>query len=142
MRTICIAILAASSLSAQVSYQRLLDAEREPGNWMTYSGSYRSQRHSKLEQINSDNVARLQLKWAFQMKTLETVETTPLVVDGIMYLTRPPNDVFALDAGNGRPYWNYRRSLPERINVCCAARRKIQSGQRHDNHQHRHASDD
>ena len=72
MRTICIAILAASSLSAQVSYQRLLDAEREPGNWMTYSGSYRSQRHSKLEQINSDNVARLQLKWAFQMKTLET----------------------------------------------------------------------
>lgn len=79
MRAIWIAIFAAGSLAAQVSYQRLLESEREPGNWMTYSGSYRSQRHSKLDEINRETVGRLQLKWAFQMKTLETVETTPLV---------------------------------------------------------------
>ncbi|HKW98612.1 MAG TPA: PQQ-dependent dehydrogenase, methanol/ethanol family [Bryobacteraceae bacterium] len=119
MKGIGIAVLAAMSLAGQVSYQRLLNSENEPGNWMTYSGGYASHRYSRLDQITSANVGRLKLKWAFQMKTLETVETTPLVVDGIMYLTQPPNDVFALDAETGRPYWNYRRSLPEHINVCC-----------------------
>ena len=47
------------------------------------------------------------------------VETTPLVVDGIMYLTEPPSNVVALDAATGRQYWRYRRELPNRINVCC-----------------------
>ena len=119
MRTAVIAVLVAGSLAAQVSYQRLLQSEQDPGNWMTYSGNYSSHRHSRLEQINAANVSGLKLKWAYQMKTLETVEATPLVVDGIMYLTRPPNDVFALDAETGRPFWNYRRTAPERINVCC-----------------------
>ena len=116
MRKAVIAVLVASSLAAQVSYQRLLESEKEPGNWMTYSGNYSSHRHSRLDQINAANVSALKLKWAYQMKTLETVEATPLVVDGIMYLTRPPNDVFALDAETGRPFWNYRRTLPERRN--------------------------
>ena len=53
------------------------------------------------------------------MRTLEKVEATPLVVDGVMYVTRPPNDVFALDVETGRPFWSYVRSLPEKINVCC-----------------------
>jgi alcohol dehydrogenase (cytochrome c) len=119
VRTIAAALLIISSVSGQVSYQRLLDADREPGNWMTYSGSYRSHRFSSLNQIDRANVTRLRLKWAFQMKTTEKVETSPLVVDGIMYLTQPPNDVWALDAETGRPFWNYRRSLPERIVVCC-----------------------
>ena len=119
MKTFDIAILTAGSLAAQVGYQRLLDADHEPRNWMTYSGNYSSHRHSRLQQIQRDNVNRLQLKWAFQMKTIEKVETTPLVVDGIMYLTQPPNDVVALDTASGRPYWSYRRSLPDRINVCC-----------------------
>jgi alcohol dehydrogenase (cytochrome c) len=119
MRTAIIAVLVAGSLAAQVSYRRLLESEQDPGNWMTYSGNYSSHRHSRLGQINAANVSRLNLKWAYQMKTLETVESTPLVVDGIMYLTRPPNDVFALDAETGRPFWNYRRTIPERINVCC-----------------------
>jgi alcohol dehydrogenase (cytochrome c) len=119
VKTIFIAVLMAASSAGQVTYQRLLEADRDPGNWMTYSGNYSSHRHSRLGQMDRGNVSRLKLKWAFQMKTLEKVETTPLVVDGIMYLTQPPNDVFALDAENGRPYWNYRRSLPDRINVCC-----------------------
>ena len=119
MRRIGIAILITGSLAGQVSYQRLLDAEREPGNWMTYSGNYSGHRYSALKQIDRANVNRLKLKWAFQMKTTEKVETSPLVVDGIMYLTQPPNDVWALDAETGRPFWNYRRSLPERIVVCC-----------------------
>lgn len=107
------------SLQAQVSYQRLLNAEQEPGNWLTYSGSYRSHRHTRLDQITRENVARLQPTWIFQMKSLEKVETTPLAVDGIMYLTEPPNNVIALDTRTGRPFWKYVRRLPERINVCC-----------------------
>ncbi len=83
------------SALGQVTYQQLLEADREPGNWLTYSGSYNSQRHSRLEQINRDNVSELELKWAFQMRTLEDVETTPLVVDGIMYLTEPPSNAHA-----------------------------------------------
>ena len=119
MKTLGVAVLLAGTLPGQVSYQRLVEGEKEPGNWMTYSGSYSSNRHSRLQQINGENVGRLKVKWAFQMKTVETVEATPLVVDGIMYLTQPPNDVVALDAETGRTYWTYKRSLPDRINVCC-----------------------
>ncbi|MGH9631326.1 MAG: pyrroloquinoline quinone-dependent dehydrogenase, partial [Bryobacteraceae bacterium] len=72
-----------------------------------------------LDQVNRKNAGKLALKWAFQMKTLHKVEITPLVVDGIMYVTQPPNDVHALDAETGRAFWSYRRALPEKINVCC-----------------------
>ena len=92
---------------AQVTYQRLLQAEQEPENWLTYSGTYDGHRYSRLDQINRGNVQNLKLKWVFQMRTLEKVETTPLVVDGIMYLTEPPSNAFALDPGSGRTYWSY-----------------------------------
>src|SRR5438094_8198630 len=49
----------------------------------------------------------------------EYVETTPLVVDGVMYLSEPPSNVVALDAATGRAFWRYHRALPNRINVCC-----------------------
>ena len=93
MKTLGIVVCVAGSLFGQVTYQRLLEADREPGNWLTYSGNYASLRHSRLQQIRRDNVGQLKLKWAFQMKTTERVQATPLVVDGIMYLTQPPNDV-------------------------------------------------
>ena len=110
--------LAASALG-QVTYQNLLEADREPGNWLTYSGGYNSQRHSRLEQINRDNVPELEMKWAFQMRTLEDVETTPLVVDGIMYLTEPPSNAHAVDTRTGRTFWSYTRELPNETHTCC-----------------------
>src|SRR5713101_2753822 len=110
------------SASAQVTYERLLNAGKESGNWMTYSGSYRSWRYSSLDQITRDNGARLKVEWVYQMPTTLMVETTPLVVDGIMYvteppsnvsenLTEPPSTVVALDAATGRRYWRYQREL-------------------------------
>src|SRR5262249_9129361 len=81
-----------------VPYERLLKADQEPGNWLMYSSTYNSWRFSHLTQINTENVKNLHVKWLFQGRTVEKLETTPLVVDGIMYLTRPENDVFALDA--------------------------------------------
>ena len=113
------AVVAATTAGAEVTYDRLLHAATDKGNWLTYSGTYRSWRYSPLDQITPANAALLKLQWVFQMPTTLMVETTPLVVDGIMYITEPPSNVVALDARTGRQYWKYRRELPDRINMCC-----------------------
>src|SRR5215471_18550643 len=107
------------SLCAQVGYERLLSAEKDSGNWITYSGSYAGWRYSGLDQIHRENVGKLRVKWVYQMPITHVVETTPLVVDGVMYVSEPPSNVVALDITTGRPYWRYQRALPKRINVCC-----------------------
>ncbi len=114
-----LAVLLSSLLSGQVTYDRILNAEREPGNWMTYSGGYKGWRYSPLDQINRSNAGQLKVKWVHQMPTTHMVETTPLVVDGVMYVSEPPSNVVALDAETGRQFWRYRRELPAKINVCC-----------------------
>src|ERR1700720_172468 len=122
MKTLLVLLCgAAGPLSAQVTYDRLLKAESEPQNWLTYSGSYKSWRYSALDQINRDNARNLKVAWVHQMVTSHRIEATPIVVDGGMYVTEPPSNVFALDAATGRPYWHYKRSLPAKINVCCDA---------------------
>src|SRR6185295_18215552 len=93
------------TLFGQVTYQRLLQPSKEPHNWLTYSGSYQSWRYSALDQINRENVAALRVAWVKQMPTSHRIESTPIVVDGIMYVSEPPSNVFALDAATGRPYW-------------------------------------
>jgi alcohol dehydrogenase (cytochrome c) len=115
----CAACYAPGRVSAQVTYQRLLDAGKDSGNWLTYSGTYQSWRYSELNQITPANAGKLKLQWVYQMPTTLMVETTPIVVDGIMYVTEPPSNVVALDAKTGRQYWRYHRELPNRINVCC-----------------------
>jgi alcohol dehydrogenase (cytochrome c) len=118
---------AAISLCAQnlpvtnlpVTYERLLKADQEPGNWLTYSNTYNSWRFSRLDQINTQNVKNLHVKWLFQGRTQDKFETTPLVVDGIMYLTRPENDVYAVDGETGRVLWTYSHKNPERTYNCC-----------------------
>lgn len=120
MRIASLALIAACPLAlSQVTYERLLRAADEPGQWMTYSGSYRGWRHSSLKEINRETVSKLKVAWVYQMPVTERIEATPLVVDGIMYVSEPPSNVVALDAATGRPYWRYRRSLPSKINTCC-----------------------
>ena len=109
----------AAQLCAQVTYERILNADREPGNWLTYNRTYMSQHHSPLDQINRENVGDLELKWVFQARSLEKFEATPLVVDGVIYTVQMPNDVVALDAITGRKYWEYVHILDGTINVCC-----------------------
>ena len=99
--------------SAPVTYDRLLHAEAEPQNWLTYSGNYNSRRYSTLAQIDRQNVNSLELKWVFQVESLQKLETSPLVVNGVMYLTQPPNDVIALDA-NDSTELNSRREDDEK----------------------------
>jgi len=99
--------------------QRLLNAANEPQNWLTYSGSYMSQRHSALNQITPDNAKDLVLKWVFQSKTVENMEVTPLVVDGVMYTVQGINDVFAIDAATGKQYWRYLYKPDAAARNCC-----------------------
>ena len=107
------------SLGAQVTSERLLHASDEPQNWLTYSGSYASQRYSALQQISATNVKNLELKWVFQAQSLQKFEATPLVVDGVMYLTQSPNDVVALDAKSGRVFWLYHYAPSPAARPCC-----------------------
>ena len=115
------AAFAAHRVHAQVGPARLLDAAKEPNNWLVYSGSYFSNRHSLLNQITPANARNLELKWMYQAAVQGNWQTTPLVVDGIMYLTQRPNDVVALDAKTGRVFWIYRHTLTPNQVVCCGA---------------------
>jgi alcohol dehydrogenase (cytochrome c) len=104
---------------AQVTFERILRAASEPHNWLTYSGNLQSTRHSPLTQITPQNAANLDLKWVHQAQSLEKFEATPLVIDGVIYTVEPPNNVYALDAVSGRPYWTYRHPMPPTTYVCC-----------------------
>jgi alcohol dehydrogenase (cytochrome c) len=112
-------LAAALPLFAQVSHERILKASAEGGNWLTYSGNYAGHRFSPLDQINDSNVAKLKPVWSYQVNAMHKLETTPLVVDGVMYISEPPSHVTALDTRTGRPLWKYRRIIPDDVRVCC-----------------------
>jgi alcohol dehydrogenase (cytochrome c) len=120
-----LAVAATFALHGQVSpdlaYQRLLNAAKEPHNWLTYSGTYFSQRYSLLDQINPSNARNLEQKWMYQSSVSGNWQATPLVVDGIMYVSQRPNDVVALDAKTGRVFWIHRYVPPADQKACCGA---------------------
>ena len=94
--------LSTSLTAAEIDSKRLIEAEKEPENWMTYAGTYNAWRYSPLDQINRDNVEDLVPVWVFQTGKMEGgFSCTPLVVDGVMYITSPWNRVFAIDAVTG-----------------------------------------
>jgi len=92
-----------------VTFARLKAADKEPQNWLTYWGSYRSEHFSELDQINRSNVATLQARWAAPLPGDVPLEATPIVVDGVMYLAGAPGDVYAFDAGSGLLIWRFHR---------------------------------
>jgi alcohol dehydrogenase (cytochrome c) len=76
-------------------------------DWPTYNGDPRGNRYTTLTQINKGNITRLSMQWMFTLAEVATLEVTPVVVQGMMYVTAP-NECFALDAGSGREIWHYR----------------------------------
>ena len=115
-----IALLLFQPAWAEVSYDRLVNAADDANNWLTYSGTYRSERFSPLDQINAENVRGLKVIWAYQMQPATNagnglVETTPIVVDGIMYITEPPSTVTALDARTGKMIWTWSPDMPDEV---------------------------
>ena len=102
-----------------VTAERLVLAAEEPGNWLMYSGQYDSQRFSRLDEIDRSNASELELRWVHQLRTLGRVETTPIVVDDVMYATTADNAVIAMDARTGLAFWTYTHEVPDQLALCC-----------------------
>src|ERR1700730_14750621 len=117
------ALLQVSVLGAlwgqSVSFDRILHADREPQNWLTYSGTVDGQRYSRLRQNRPANVKNLELQWVWQARSIEKFETTALVVDGVLYTVQAPNDVYALDAVTGRIFWTLPYTPAPEARPCC-----------------------
>jgi len=109
---------AQNEAAAGVTYQDLLNGLENSSKWLTYSGDYSGQRHSPLRQITPENAHRLAARWIFQTETMARgrgFEATPLILDGVLYVTGPNDFAWALDARTGRPFWRYRRDLPNNL---------------------------
>ncbi len=106
--------LALSQSRAQdVTYDQLLHADSTPQNWLMYGGDYSSQRFSRLTQINRENVHGLRAAWIYQPNPpVQPIESSPIVVGGIMYITEPLGTVTALDARLGTEIWSWTPRLP------------------------------
>src|SRR5579862_358864 len=107
-----------SAAGGGVSFERLKSAAKEPQNWLSYYGDLGGNHYSGLSSITPSNVRFLASAWAYQFGGTR-VETTPLVVDGVMYVTGPRDNAAALDARTGRAIWHYARRLPADIHSNC-----------------------
>src|SRR5262249_23271422 len=110
-----------SAKPADVNESRIVHADRESGNWMTSGRTYDEQRFSPLDQINDRNVSQLGLAWYFNLDTHRGQESTPIVVDGVIYFTSAWSKVFALNAVSGQLLWSFDPKVPGEwaVNACC-----------------------
>ena len=93
--------------AANVDGNRISQADKEPGNWMTHGRDYSEQRFSPLAQINKDTVSDLGLSWSYQFDSTRGLEATPLVIDGTLYVTGNWSVVYAFDAVTGELKWTF-----------------------------------
>jgi PQQ-dependent dehydrogenase (methanol/ethanol family) len=98
------------SIPGGLTSERIANSQAEPQNWLSYWGDVQGRHYSSLSQIDTSNVRQLQARWAVPMPGNGIVEAVPLVVDGVMYTTGAPGQVFALDARTGRQVWRYQRT--------------------------------
>lgn len=102
-----------------VTEKRLLTGTDDTSSWLMYGGNYENWRYSPLEDINRYNVSRLAPVWMFQTGLQGQLSASPIVVDGVMYMTAPYNNLWALDASDGRILWHYEHLLPGDLRICC-----------------------
>jgi len=105
--------------SISVSQSRLDGAANDSANFLHSNGSYAQTRYYAASQINKGNVAGLKPAFVFQTEVLESMETAPIVVDGIMYLTTSYNHIYAIDATTGQEYWHYKHKQGPVTTYCC-----------------------
>ena len=103
---------APSSTVGLIDTQRILAADEAPGDWLAYGRDYGEQRFSPLTQINKKTIKDLELAWSFDMYTNRGLEASPIIVDGIMYMTGSWSVVFAVDAKTGEEIWSYDPEVP------------------------------
>jgi PQQ-dependent dehydrogenase (methanol/ethanol family) len=108
------ATVASTALAADVTSQRLLNADKTPADWLTYHGTYKSWHYSGLDQINAGNVGKLKVAWSHATpKSTRGLQTFPLVADGILYYSGAYNQIFALDGATGNLIWAFKQKLDD-----------------------------
>ncbi len=112
---------ASSAEHANVTSARLLAADQEPGQWMSHGRTYSEQRFSPLTNINRNTIGRLSLAWYQDLDTNRGQEATPLVIDGVIYITTAWSKVKAYDAASGEELWDYDPEVPGdyAVKACC-----------------------
>jgi len=110
---------AASAAPGPVDAARIVAAD--PKNWLSHGRTYDEQRYSPLAQIDEENVAGLGLAWSFDLASEHGVEATPVVADGVMYVSAPWSIVYALDAATGQRLWTFDPEVPRSYarKICC-----------------------
>ena len=107
---------AANPYAGDVTFERIRDADKLPGDWTTYHGSYRSWHFSALDQVNTKNVDKLRVAWTHAMpRSMRGLQSMPLAADGILYYSGSYNQVFALDGATGEVLWYHRQKLDEQL---------------------------
>ncbi len=119
MVTLCLAVLLAIPRATLADTDaKLRRAAANNSDWLTYSHGYANQRYSGLDQIHRGNVARLVPKWIYQTGVEGTFQTSPIVLDGNVYLTTPRNHIVALDGETGAVRWKYTHEM-QTDKPCC-----------------------
>src|SRR3954466_10615184 len=117
----------APGVAKGLTSDRILNARDEPHNWLTYYGAYDGQRYSTLDQINKENVGKLVPQWVFQAgsmglhsgKSTYGFEVSPIIVDGVMYISGWDGQCWAVDAAQGNELWRYKHASPFDVSLCC-----------------------
>jgi alcohol dehydrogenase (cytochrome c) len=100
------------SIAADIDSARLLNADKDPDNWLSYHGSYNSWHYSALDQINASNVSKLTEAWSHvASRSVRGLQSYPLVADGVLYYSGAYNQVWALDGATGEVLWQYKQKL-------------------------------
>src|SRR5579859_4403473 len=108
------AALNAAPLHAQgITTKEVADGFADPARWLSYSGDYTGQRFSPLKEVTAANVGQLAAQWTFQTGVANKFEATPIVVNGVLYVTGPLNHAWAIDGRTGKQLWHYQRTLPQ-----------------------------
>jgi quinohemoprotein ethanol dehydrogenase len=112
---------AMQALPAGVTASRLVNADKEPDQWLSVGRTYDEQRYSPLTRITADNVSRLGLAWFADFDTNRGQEASPLVIDGVLYVSTVWSKVYAFDAATGKPLWNFDPKVPPEWGArgCC-----------------------
>ena len=107
--------------AGQITTDRILSIDAEPGSWLTGGRDYQQSYYSPLNNINKNNVHKLGFAWQYDIDTTHGFEATPIVVDGVMFSSGPKGAVYALDAKTGSPLWNFEPQIDPEImrKVCC-----------------------
>ena len=106
--------------AVEVDMRRIVETDRTPGEWLTYAGNYAGHRHSLLRQLTKSNVGNLRLAWVAQLRQIDReLQVSPIVVDGVMFVSESREGVVALDAKTGEVIWTYQRPVPDGLPGCC-----------------------